>query len=111
MARLCALWRQVGGDVLARQVEGGDQPVGRIPATVDPDRPFDELPFVIGDLGQVGGGVVLEPSCTLPSGPMSAMTWSPTLTTTWGTDPVMTAGALAGVSYGTRAFGVHWPLP
>jgi hypothetical protein len=38
---------------------------------------------------------------------MSAMTWPPTLTTTQRTNPVMTAGALAGLSYGTRAFGVH----
>jgi len=30
------------------------------------------------------------------------------LTTPWKTDPVMTAGALAGVSYKVRAFGVHW---
>jgi len=29
------------------------------------------------------------------------------LTTTWRTGPVMTAGALAGVSYRIRAFGVH----
>jgi hypothetical protein len=41
---------------------------------------------------------------------MSAMTWAATLTTTWRTDPVMSAGALAGVSYGTRAFGGHWPV-
>jgi hypothetical protein len=45
-----------------------------------------------------------------PLGPMSAMTWSPTLTTTWRTDPVMTAGALAGASSRIRAFGVHWEV-
>ena len=33
-----------------------------------------------------------------------------TLTTTWRTDPVMTAGALTGISYRIRPFGIHWTV-
>ena len=31
-----------------RQVEGGDQLVGRIPASLDPDFALDQLPFLVG---------------------------------------------------------------
>jgi hypothetical protein len=51
-ARLGPSGRQVGGELCPGRVEGGDQPVGRLPARADSDGLFDQLPFIIGDLGQ-----------------------------------------------------------
>jgi hypothetical protein len=44
--------REVGGELLSRRSRVETSPVGRLPATADPDHLFDQLPLVVGDLGQ-----------------------------------------------------------